>query len=149
MYNLDEILARWGVVESEWIEHLLLKLEVRGSNPGHSISLKTNYHEQKQIIRADRSYFADLFALIGSVLYTILHNATNFLKIQHGSKTEDPPAKNSGDLASHDDHIKYWVCWQPHHQQLHQEKPNQIYQTSYSMTHSAALSGTFRLHKIL
>ena len=78
MYNLDEILARWGVVESEWIERLLLKLEVRGSNPGHSISLKTNNHEQKQTIRADRSYFADLFALFGSVLYTILHNATNF-----------------------------------------------------------------------
>ena len=131
-------------MESEWIEHLLLKLEVRGSNPGHSISLKTNNHEQKQIIRADRSYFA----FFGSLLYTILHNAPNFLKIQHGSKTEDPPAKNSGDLASHDDHIKYWVCWQPH-QQLHQEKPNQIYQTSYSMTHSAALSGAFRLHKVL
>ena len=31
--------ARWGVVE--WIEHPLLMLEVRGSNPGHSISKNT------------------------------------------------------------------------------------------------------------
>ena len=29
-------LAKWGVVE--WIEHPLLMLEVRGSNPGNSIS---------------------------------------------------------------------------------------------------------------
>ena len=31
--------ARWGVVE--WIERPLLMLEVRGSNPGHSISKNT------------------------------------------------------------------------------------------------------------
>ena len=35
----NDILARWGVVE--WIEHPLLMLEVRGSNPGHSISKNT------------------------------------------------------------------------------------------------------------
>ena len=32
-------IARWGMVE--WIEHPLLMLEVRGSNPGHSISKNT------------------------------------------------------------------------------------------------------------
>ena len=29
-------MARWGV--AEWIERLLLMLEVQGSNPGHSAS---------------------------------------------------------------------------------------------------------------
>ena len=36
---MSRLIARWGVVE--WIERPLLMLEVRGSNPGHSISKNT------------------------------------------------------------------------------------------------------------